>query len=494
MLIYLYTFSKRENSTKRPTGTGESFDCVLKTQTSITAPVVLIDFDDQSAPDAHLYNYAYIPDFGRYYFIADQRSVRGLLWEYALTCDILATYKQDVTASTLYLLRCSALSDGDIVDTFYPVQTSYTDGAIVGGSPWVAAVGTGEVSISSGCFILGIVSAGSGANLSGYGSIHYYALTRANLVTLVDKLLDDSFLETEGGLLSSDASLPLQKAIIDPLGFIKSCMWAPVSYANLTGTESTSLTVWDWTVPAAAKEITENPPYIISNTTLIIDKHPAASTRGAYMNLSPYTDYTLSIPPFGTLELDTTKLAGKDRLYIQYVYDLITGMCTANLYALSPNEELGLESLLLTRLKASVGVQIQLSQVTKDYINGLANTYGGVLGTIGNVLTGNIGGAIQSGISAIGSAANARKPIQSSMGSSGGFSDLRGYSTLYHIFYDPADEDNAHHGRPLCRNVAMNTMTAGAYCLAMDGDISISGTAGEQARLKAYLEGGFYYE
>lgn len=493
MNIELFTFNKRENSTKRPAVPGAVYNCVLKKDTSVTSPEILIDFSDQDAPQPHLYNYAYIPDFGRYYFVADQRCIHGLLWVYSLTCDIMATYKTDITASTLYLTRCSTQFDGDIVDTYYPVQTSYTDGAVLGGSPWIAPAGTGEVSISAGCFILGIVSQGTGANLNGYGSIHFYAMTRANLLTLVSKLLDDQFLELDVGLDPNEITMPLQKAIIDPLSFIKSCMWAPVDYASISGTEQQNLSVWDWTVPAAAKEITENPPYIISNTTLVIDKHPQAATRGGYLNLSPYTEYSLSIPPFGIIDLDTAKLANKDRIYIQYVYDLITGMCTANVYALT-GQTLANDSMLLTRLKAQVGVQIQLSQITKDFIQGAANTFGGVLGALGNLMTGNIGGAIQSGISAIGSAANARKPMQSSMGSSGGFSDLRGYSTLYHIFYDPAPEDLDHVGRPLCQNVAMASLASGSYCIAMDGDVSIAGTAGEQQSLKAYLEGGFYYE
>jgi hypothetical protein len=30
--------------------------------------------------------------------------------------------------------------------------------------------------------------------------------------------------------------------------------------------------------------------------------------------------------------------------------------------------------------------------------------------------------------------------------------------------------------------------------LIMDGDVQISGTAGEQAAVKSFLEGGYYYE
>jgi hypothetical protein len=146
------------------------------------------------------------------------------------------------------------------------------------------------------------------------------------------------------------------------------------------------------------------------------------------------------------------------------------------------------------RLQSQIGVPVQLTQVYNDYISSAGGVTGGILGTIGSALTGNIGGAIQGGVAAITSAANAIRPIQSSIGGNGGYSDLDGYATLYAVFYTIPDEDRSHVGRPLCDTVAMSSVGSGAYCLALDGDLPISGTAGEQQRLKEYLETGFYYE
>lgn len=64
MIIRLFTFGKRENSTLRPAaGSGTDYNCVLKSETSVVNPSILIDFADQQAPAVHLFNYAYIPDF-----------------------------------------------------------------------------------------------------------------------------------------------------------------------------------------------------------------------------------------------------------------------------------------------------------------------------------------------------------------------------------------------------------------------------------------------
>ena len=56
MNVELFTFNKRENSTKRPAVHGAVYNCVLKKDTSVVSPEILIDFSDQEAPQPHLYN------------------------------------------------------------------------------------------------------------------------------------------------------------------------------------------------------------------------------------------------------------------------------------------------------------------------------------------------------------------------------------------------------------------------------------------------------
>ena len=59
--VHLYTFAKRDNSTKQPTGSGDEFSCVLKSGSGIMHPV--LSFDLGIAGDPSQYNYAYIPAF-----------------------------------------------------------------------------------------------------------------------------------------------------------------------------------------------------------------------------------------------------------------------------------------------------------------------------------------------------------------------------------------------------------------------------------------------
>lgn len=487
MIIKFFTVNKRENSTMRPSGTGYEYECKLKESTSVVKPDILINFNDQEDPQVHLFNYAYIPSFNRYYFISDQRCVKGLLWEYSLTCDILATYKGVISASELYLLRCSSLYDGDIVDSYYPVKTDYTTANVQILTPWFTS---GEdVQIALGTFIIGIASQPGTITDSTFGSIKYVALTRSELCKLVNYLMDANTLSswqiTLDGVTDEAA-----KAIIDPLQFIKSCQWSPIPYSSINTNEQTGLNIWSWNASGVLyKNMPASPPYIrytIDFTS--IPRHPQSTLRGNYLNTEPYTKMSLCVPPFGMIELDTSLTAKATHIICSVIYDLITGIGIMEVHY---DTATGTPAC---RLQSQVGVPVQLTQVYNDYISAAGGVTGGVLGTLGAILTGNIGGAIMGGIGAITSAVNAMKPIQSSMGGNGGYSDLAGYASLYAVFYKIPDEDRSHVGRPLCAMTTMSNLATGTYCLAMDGDLPISGTAGEQQTLKEYLESGFYYE
>lgn len=486
MKIRLYTFYKRENSTSRPESEGHEYECTLKSDTSIVHPSVIIDYADQEDPKPHLFNYAYIPDFRRWYFVGDTKVLRGVIWEYSLQCDILATYRDTISVSYLYLLRCSRDYDGDIVDSYYPVKTSYRQEYAAKYTPWFRS-GT-EVQIELGTFIIGIASMPGLITESTFGSIKYVALTRDELCKLINFLMDAGTL-SDWSISIDGVTSEAAKAIIDPLQFIKSCQWCPLSYSDIDTSEQTGLSIWSWSAPGVRYKIMPSaPPYLTWNIEFTsIPRHPQARLRGNYLNTEPYSKLSVCIPPFGLIDLDTTLTAQASAIICKVTYDIITGGGILEIHYDNA------DGTPACRVKSQIGVPIQLTQVYNDYIGAAGGVIGGALGTIGSILTGNIGGAIMGGVSAITSAAGAMKPVQSSIGGNGGFSDLDGYAVLYAVFYDIAEEDRAHVGRPLCREVNMSTMASGAYCLAMDGDIAINGTAGEQQQLKAYLEGGFYY-
>lgn len=74
---------------------------VLKRDTSILRPVLLIN----SVQNIYTYNYMYISEFGRYYFIDDIRSVNNNMWEISAHVDVLETYSTQILANTAVLRR-----------------------------------------------------------------------------------------------------------------------------------------------------------------------------------------------------------------------------------------------------------------------------------------------------------------------------------------------------------------------------------------------------
>ena len=71
----------------------------LRYQTSVMNPRIRIE----SAENIAVYNYCYIPEFGRYYYIVDIMSVRTNVWEASMRCDVLMSYKDEIQGLNVIL-------------------------------------------------------------------------------------------------------------------------------------------------------------------------------------------------------------------------------------------------------------------------------------------------------------------------------------------------------------------------------------------------------
>ena len=71
----------------------------LRQQTSVLSPKIRIE----SAENIAGYNYCYISEFGRYYYIVDITSVRTNVWEVSMRCDVLMSYKDEIQGLNVIL-------------------------------------------------------------------------------------------------------------------------------------------------------------------------------------------------------------------------------------------------------------------------------------------------------------------------------------------------------------------------------------------------------
>ena len=80
---------------------GGSYQCALKDNTSIIKPVIIIKTSDP----VYTYNYMYISDFDRYYFIDDIISLNNNMWEVHAHVDVLETYKTQILSNSAVIKR-----------------------------------------------------------------------------------------------------------------------------------------------------------------------------------------------------------------------------------------------------------------------------------------------------------------------------------------------------------------------------------------------------
>lgn len=87
---------------------GEVISGTLRTSTSIISPVITFESNSPLR-----YNYAYIAEFRRYYYIKNVISARNNLWEVQFEIDPLMSFKADIFALKVVVDKQSNESNGD---------------------------------------------------------------------------------------------------------------------------------------------------------------------------------------------------------------------------------------------------------------------------------------------------------------------------------------------------------------------------------------------
>lgn len=81
----------------------------LRNDTSITNPTILVENHSFIASGAARANYAYIPEFARYYYIVDATTIQSNLWMLSLKCDVLMSFKTGILSSIAIIEQTSEL-------------------------------------------------------------------------------------------------------------------------------------------------------------------------------------------------------------------------------------------------------------------------------------------------------------------------------------------------------------------------------------------------
>ena len=486
MNVILTNTTKKHNSTAVPTmsGTGtKTLSCMLKEGSSIIRPVLIFE----RANVGHTYNYVYISDFSRYYFV-DDIVYDGARIYYHCSVDVLATYKSTIGNSTQYVLRAAHTYNEYVIDQYYPVTTRIRQYSEFLGTPWL------EYGSSRGIWVVGVVNGVSGAA----SGVTYYACTRSTFEAFMQYMMSANFVADQLGITVTEAQTnPQWRTMIDPISYITQCVWLPFSYT--TGSPaSPRFTEEAMCIGTAQRSEMQagNISHSTGGRTVVQYQptpmpHPQAHLRGEFLNSPGFTDCRLVIPPFGSFELNSLEVNQYDRFDVYVTVDCTNGVGKLMVYGYTgTGADEKLVSVLLSA-QAQVGVPLPITQIITP---GLSPVQVGMqaVGTVAAAATGNAMGAIAGGASMIESYYASKVPHVSTVGSRGTIAAIHGNAYFEYVWKYVADDDNADHGKPLCEDYQLSTLPG--YQMILEPHIHTTGTASEDDQINAYLASGYFYE
>lgn len=522
MNVTFYTgFTKRVNSTKRPSG-GTTLSVALKDDTSIESPVFRLDKGNNAA----YMNYNYCQFNGAYYYIDDVVLTNRNIYEYHCRKDVLATEKNRILASTQYVTRSTNRYNVKTIDAAYPAT------GVVKSSTTQATFNTsgfsGLSTVVNSTAVLGIIGgsiATSEIANSRFGAVTYYIMNMSTLAKFINYLtLDTSYFAIEG----SDLPEGMQKALINPFQYIVSCFIIPCSYdsvysqlhswSSVASTStiefgyqfsfdtqstkcakllqglatfspravSTIIRAWQWDVELPKHEQTYNAV-------------TGESTDRDYLNKAPYTTHHIFADPFGQVLIDSDfMMANNYKVRISCDVDIITGKGYMNI----SNQN---ESTIINRVPSQVGVNLPLAQVSIDQLavqqaetKGVASLVSGLVGVGSNLASGNVVGAINSGITAFTGSVNAQademRAKQPTVQKSGVQDSLFSfvYPAITHTFSLVTEMDKDRFGAPC--NVYGQLSYFEGFCQVDSPVYGSAIRADDNLSVIQFLKGGIYLE
>lgn len=487
MKIRFGTFAKETNSTKQPTGSWyEEKECQLKDDVSLHQPVLLIHRDDYNI----LWNYAYIVEWSRYYFISDAIITTGGIWELALTEDVLATWKTEIGNSSCYVSRSA--SDGS---DFLPDSTWSHDTSIATSYQSI------DLSLNStGVYLL--FTASDENDSSGVAGCSCYVLTATQLANLIEFLFSSAFFDIATSDITDTATSALAKTFFNPFQYVLRCMWIPFNLTDIPHASASNIHFgwWEANDPNNGVAYTG---YLVQTDRVYKIRAFTCGSYSLWIDRDPsWSKYDLYLPGAGTISIPSD-YAGQT-LTLEMDFDLATGAVgyvmtnATNTIIASASGQLGADIQLSALYKdfVSQGASGLIGTVSKGfmagvrgYIHGVQNmdtsdkSLRGALNAMGNVVEETVKG-VQAGM----------QPTASSIGSNGIKAIIKAwYNARLSITKYTRYSDNYVQLGKMCNSIkTLNTLSGYTECV--NPKVDISGTAQESSAIQAFLTTGFYME
>lgn len=459
MTINFYTFAKELNSTARPADAGTSYDVEIKEGSGVLRPYIRLKYTGGSPA---IWNYAYIPAFGRYYYVGEW-TYNERQWSTTLTVDYMASWRDQIGASSQYVTRSASEYDEDVIDGLYPAKAV----------PAVENQTSPFWAVPSDFRDQTLVIATMGRR----GWQEYYIVSGFQYAAIASQVFASNFWD---GYQFGDVTGDIVKALKQPENNVVNVTWLPVAWSTVSGAGAT-VTGFDFGYYEVAGTYQTISPHetVTFSRTIAFHAHPDAATRGRYVASNAYTSREVFIPAVGQIALDSDKLIGYSGLRVDVTLNLASGSASFALYA--DNNGTGKR---ITTVDTMAGVGFGYGTSRADVLGVLSAAFN----TASAASSDNAAGAISGIIDGL----KCAMPKQTIMNSSGSIGSFLMPMVLTETFYRQTEMDNVGKGRPLCKTRTISTQSG--YVRCENVHLALPATKEEIAGVAATMEGGFFYE
>lgn len=527
MKVYLFKpsdFTKRTNSTKRPSITSSirSFSFKFKENVDIYTPTITLFVGPQSDVKNFLlneYNYAVIDfsdsttfsDSNALYYFVDNGKIFGNpegTIDIPLKIDTLASYvygNSDIINKYFYFLYGPKGNDLIDIDSTKDIQTYYDQriAPALFGSVDKSVTVSLYASANDSALHRNVISYVTSEPTPGYPT-GVLLLNDGTLSTVASKMMDSTFF--------SD----LNKQLTQAKDAIISVKRSPVVLKFDTAA-SKQVVLCNYETGSAG---------YIPDRTYKVRKYcyfevDTVNDKEQFSKYSPYSKYYAYLNGYGYIEIDSSYLCSRNGFKIDATLDQFTGDVCVELYAvkLSGNESSGYSSynsVLVGRYLYNIFQDIPMGVNKSSKVGSLtsavtsvASVVAGIATTVGTAGAGaGLGaGMIAGGASGLLSTATGGQNNVGSQGGLGGLADL-GYDgkidiQFVRIFYRPSifldangvnmNNFRKQFGYPYFKEACISVDGNGYYqSVNIDFECNLPYNIREQ--IKAYMNGGFYYE
>ena len=476
--IDFYKMSKSVNSTRLPDANTETihYTGTFKSGTNILAPTVVLN----ASGGITYYNYCYIPAFDRYYFVVNWTYAEGAFWEASLSCDVMASLKSIIGASTQYVERAYSEYNQFAEDSLYP---------------GLAIAPVQSMAISAGydpfgTFVVGVSGCANGGSTG--GGTCYFLFGQSAMNSFISLLFD---MTTYSGLSGENLFY------FNPFQYVTSVRWYPLTLGAAT---TTNLNLGFYELMSSAPVAHE--VYNIPQVSFLVPEHPQAASRGRYLNSAPFSSHRLYLPGVGELPISFDALSTNSRqVTITGSFDPITGtiiyklLNDGNVISIATGIlgcDIALSQVSISNVGHFIGSWYEsVSKAGHNFADMAAQAGRNIGGDLGN-LFGDIAVSTHQAVSGVADSLR-NSQVQPSISGQDGNRAMywtSGEYILFSQFVQMAADDPSRNGRPLMAPRTINTLSG--YVKTQNAHIEGNGsfTLPECQRCELIMDGGFYYE